>query len=290
MVLLAAFAALLAQWSGEEDLVVGSPVANRNRLEIEGLIGFFVNMLPLRVDLAGRPTLTALVERVREMTLAAHAHRDLPFEKLVEALQPPRHLGRTPLFQVSCVLQNTPFEAVEIPGLSWSPLPLETGTAKFDLSLSLSEEAGGLAAALTFKADLFEATTAGRLLEHFGRLLAAAVAAPGRRLGELPLLSAAERHAAVLEGNDTVRPAGEERPIHRIFEERAAAMPDALALVAGEEHLSFGELDRRANAVAQRLRRQGIGPESRVGLAAGRSAGTIAGLLGILKAGGAWVP
>jgi amino acid adenylation domain-containing protein len=290
MVLLAAFAALLFRWSEEEDLVMGSPVANRHGVETEGLIGFFVNMLPLRVDLAGQPRFTGLLARVREETLAAYVHQDLPFEKLVEALQPPRYLGRTPLFQVSFALQNAPFAAVEIPGLTWSPLPLETGTAKFDLSLSLSEEAGGLAAALTFKADLFDTVTAERLLGHFGRLLAAAVVTPDRRPGELPLLSAAERHAVVIEGNDTVWPVNEERPLHWIFEERAAATPDALALVAGEERLTFGELDRRANAVAQRLLRQGAGLESRVGLAAARTVGTIASLLGILKAGGAYVP
>ncbi|HVR99835.1 MAG TPA: amino acid adenylation domain-containing protein, partial [Thermoanaerobaculia bacterium] len=290
MALLATYAALLARWSGEEDLVVGSPIANRNRVETEGLIGFFVNMLPLRVDLAGPPSFTALVAQIRETTLAAHPHQDLPFEKLVEALQPQRHFGRTPLFQVSFVLQNARFKAVEIPGLSWNPLLLETGAARFDLSLSLAEQAGGLAAALVFKTDLFDAATGERLLGSFGRLLAAAVATPDLRLGELSLLSAAERHALLCESNDTERLPGEDLPIHRVFEQRAAAIPETLALVAGAESLTFGELDRRANAVAHRLRRQGVGPESRVGLVAGRSAGTLVGLLGILKAGGAYVP
>ncbi|HVS00289.1 MAG TPA: condensation domain-containing protein, partial [Thermoanaerobaculia bacterium] len=225
MVLLAALAALLSRWSHEEDLVIGAPVANRNRVETEGLIGFFVNMLALRVDLAGHPTFAGLLARTREANLAAHAHQDLPFEKLVEALQPVRHLGRTPLFQVSLMLQNAPFAAVEVPGLSWSPLPLETGTAKFDLTFFLAEESGGLAATLEYRADLFERTTALRMLEHFQVLLAAAAMDPELRLGQLPLLTAAATHQIRFEWNDSAIPQTADLCLHDLVFAQARRTP-----------------------------------------------------------------
>ncbi|HVS00288.1 MAG TPA: amino acid adenylation domain-containing protein, partial [Thermoanaerobaculia bacterium] len=203
MVLLSAFAALLSRWSGEEDLVVGSPVANRSRVETEGLIGFFVNMLPLRIDLAGQPTFTALLARVRETALEAYAHQDLPFEKLVEALQPARHLGRTPLFQAAFALQNAPFTAAEVAGLSWSPRPLETETAKFDLTLVLEERGKELSGYLEYSRDRFDAAAGRRLLEHWRNLLDGGVADPRTRISDLTLLSGAELRQVTVEWNET---------------------------------------------------------------------------------------
>ncbi|HVR96633.1 MAG TPA: condensation domain-containing protein, partial [Thermoanaerobaculia bacterium] len=290
MVLLTAFAALLSRWSHEEDLVVGSPVANRNRVETEGLIGFFVNMLPLRVDLSGQPTFAALLARVREVTLAAHAHQDLPFEKLVEALQPVRHLGRTPLFQVSLTLQNAPFAAVEVPGLSWSPLPVETETAKFDLTLSLAEEAGGLAAALEYRTDLFERPTMLRLLEHFRVLLAAAAIDPGLRLGQVPLLTAPQAHQLRSEWNDSAIPHTSDLCLHDLVLAQSRRTPRALAVRCGDERLTYEELAGRALRLASHLRAQGIAPGQRVGVAVDRSEEMVVALLGVLVAGAAYVP
>ncbi|HEX5719380.1 MAG TPA: AMP-binding protein, partial [Thermoanaerobaculia bacterium] len=289
MVLLAAFATLLSRWSGEEDLVVGSPIANRNRVETEGLIGFFVNTLPLRVNLAGQLPFAGLLASVREGTLAAYGHQDLPFEKLVEALQPARHLGRTPLFQVTLTLQNAPFAAVELPGLSLSPLPLDTGTAMFDLSLSLTEGTGELA--LEYRTDLFERTTALRLLEHFRVLLDAAAEDPELPLQEIALLTAAEAHQLLEWSPPLPEPAGP-ATVHRLLEAQAARSPEAVALVASGDggELTYRELAVRVDALALRLRALGVGPEVRVALCARRSPASIIALLAVVRAGGAYVP
>ncbi|HVR98553.1 MAG TPA: amino acid adenylation domain-containing protein, partial [Thermoanaerobaculia bacterium] len=290
MALFAAFTTLLCRWSGEEDLVVGSPVANRNRVETEGVIGFFVNMLPLRVDLTGSPTFAGLLARAREATLSAYAHQNLPFEKLVEALQPVRHLGRTPLFQVSLALQNARFAAVTLPKLSWSPLPLDTETAKFDLSLSLSEGSEAITAVLEHRIDLFESTTGLRLLAHFQVLLAAAVAAPQLRLSQLPLLTAAEAHQICSEWNDSAAPMTADVCLHDLVFAQARRTPQALAVRYGEERLTYEELASRARRLAEHLRARGIAPGHRVGLAADRSAEMVVAVLGVLAAGGAYVP
>src|SRR6266545_417401 len=292
MTLLAAFTAWLGRITGQEDLVVGSPVANRNRLETEGLIGLFVNTVALRADLAANPGFADLLARTRETSLAAYAHQDLPFDLLVDALQPERSLGYSPLFQVMFELQNVPAAAqLSLPGLSielfdsgWQ------GNAKFDLTVTYEEDAGGLAGVWEFDPALFDAPTVARWAGHVETLLAAAVEQPGRRLGELPLLSAAERHQVSLAWNDTAGAPPHGRCLHELFEEQVDRTPDAPALLSDSAELTYRQLDRRANRVAHELRRLGAGPDTPVGICMERSADLIAGLLGILKAGAAYLP
>ncbi|MCP4661554.1 MAG: non-ribosomal peptide synthetase, partial [bacterium] len=231
MTLLAAFQILLSRLTGQEDIVVGSPIAGRNHKQIEGLIGFFVNTLVLRTDLSGDPPYRELLARVRQVALGAYAHQDLPFEQLVEVAQPQRDLSSTPLFQVMFILQNASREAEETPGLALSPLATEGGTAKFDLTLSLQESTRGVSGSLEYNTDLFDRTTIERLRAHFELLLAAIVDDPDERLGELPRLAAAERHQLLVEWNDT---AAEDRPaglIHELFERQVRRTPEAVALL-----------------------------------------------------------
>ena len=289
MVILAAFQTLLRRLTRQEDIPVGSPIANRNRAEIEPLIGFFVNTLVLRGDLAGDPPFRELVARLRDTTLEAYAHQDLPFELLVEALRPQRHLAVNPLFQVMCAVQNTPREGVDLPGLSLAPLDLELATARFDFELNVWETGDSLALLLIYSTELFDETTVLRLAGSLETLLRGALADDGRRLAELPLLPEAARHQLVVEWNDTAR-AGEPAGVLDRFAAQVAATPDALALEAGDERLTYTELERRANRLAHRLRRSGVGPEVAVGLFAERSADLVAGLLAVWKAGGAYVP
>ncbi|HZF12446.1 MAG TPA: amino acid adenylation domain-containing protein, partial [Thermoanaerobaculia bacterium] len=289
IVLLSIFSALLSRLSGEEDLVVGSPVANRERPEVSGLIGFFVNTLALRADLSGDPTFGAFLERVRVGTMEALAHQDVPFERLVEELAPERDLRHTPLFQVMLALQSAPVEPLTLPGLALEPLLFASDSAKFDLTLALTETAEGLSGGFEYATDLFDRVTVERLAAAYGRLLGAAVERPESRLSELPLLSGAERHQALVEWNDTA--SGYPRQsLHRLFEEQAAARPEAVAVVGEEGQLTYGELDRQAARIARRLRRLGVRGEARVGLCLERSAEMVAAVLGILKAGGAYLP
>jgi amino acid adenylation domain-containing protein len=289
MVLLTGFQAFLRHLTGQEDVPVGSPIANRNRGEIEPLIGFFVNTLVLRGDLAGDPPFRELVARTRRSTLEAYAHQDLPFEQLVEALRPQRTLAVNPLFQVMFALQNTPAEAMELPGLTFAPLEFEKDTARFDLELGVWETGGSLLLELVYSAELFDRPTVERAALALETLFRGALAGEDRRLSELPLLSAAARHQIVTEWNDT-RPAGRPRLAVERFAAQAAATPDAVALEAGGERLTYAELERRANRLAHRLRRSGVGPEVAVGLFAGRTVEMVAGILGIWKAGGAYLP
>ncbi len=290
MALLAVFQTLLARWSGSDDLAVGSPIANRNRAETEPLIGFFVNTLVLRGDLSGGPTFSGLLHRVRETLLDAYAHQDLPFEKVVEALRPERALSHAPLFQVMLILQNAPLALPRLAGLEIGVEEIAGATAKFDLTLSLTESDDGMRGVLEFDRDLFDEATAERLLGHYLMLLAGAVVDPERRAAELELLSAGER-AQLLKGwNDTAAPFHAETCLHERFAAQVARTPAAVALVAGEERISYRDLDRRANRLAQRLRRLGVGPESRVGVALERTPRLIVALLAVLKAGGAYVP
>jgi amino acid adenylation domain-containing protein len=287
MTLLAAFQVLLARWSGQSQVVVGSPIANRTRGETEGLIGFFVNTLVLRTDLAGDPTFERLVDRVREVALAAYAHQDLPFEKLVAELEPERDLSRTPVFQVLFVLQNTPGAGIEDPDPH--DRRVEPTTAKFDLSLSMEEGAEGLAALAEYSTDLFDHATISRLLDHLAVLLAGVAAEPGRPITRLPLLSAAERQQLLGEWNDTACDPDSGLCLHQLFEAQACRRPEAVALTWAHERLSYAELDRRASRLAERLRELGVGPETRVAVAAGRSPDMVVGLLASLKAEGAYV-
>ena len=290
MTLLAAFQALLSRYTGQLDLLVGSPVAGRTHRELEGLIGFFVNTLVLRLDLSGRPGFRTLVERARETALGAYDHQELPFEKLVESLRPERHLSRAPFFQVLFALQNAPLGKLELPGLELSPLAVESGIAKFDLTLAMRETAGGLAGVVEYDGDLFEAVTAARLAHHFGNLLAAGLAAPELPLSELPLLAAAESQQIRQEWNDPTV----DYPRQGLVPERVAAAvgraPDAVALLSLGERVSYGELAARAGRIARHLRGLGVGPESRVGIAVERSPLLVAALLGIWEAGGAYLP
>jgi len=290
MTLLAGFQALLYRATGQRDVLVGTPVAGRGRLEVEGLIGVFVNTLVLRGDPSGTSTFAELLERTRRTALAAYAHQDLPFERLVEELQPRRDLTRTPFFQVMLVLQNAPPSALELPGLTIEPVAGDAGTARFDLLLTAAEIPDGLAGALEYSTDLFDPTTVRRLVDHYVTLLAGAAARPEQRVGALPLLGAGERHQLLREWNDS-RVAWPPAPgLHQLVEEQVARAPDAVALVYEDRRLSYRALDARADALARRLGELGVGPDILVGICAERSLELVVGLLAILKAGGAYVP
>nr|WP_244172052.1 non-ribosomal peptide synthetase [Myxococcus virescens] len=289
MVLLAAFQMLLSRYSGQDDLCVGSPIANRTRAETEGLIGFFVNTLVLRARLAGNPTFRELLAQVRERTLGAYAHQDIPFERLVEELKPDRDLSRSPLFQVMFILQNTPTVELHLPGLTLAGMDGDSRTSKFDLTLELTETPQGLSVSAVYNSDLFEPVTMDRLTGHLRVLLEAAVQTPDARLGELPLLGAVEQRRLLVEWNDT-RSEFVPSTIQALFEAQAAKTPEALAVVAEDSRLTYEALNRRANQLAHHLRSLGVGPDVPVGLYLDRSASAVVGLWGILKAGGAYVP
>jgi pristinamycin I synthase-3/4 len=288
MTLLAAFQALLYRITGQDDVAVGSPIANRNRGELEDLIGFFVNMLVLRTDLSGNPAFAELVDRVRETALGAYAHQDLPFEKLVGELQPDRDLLHNPLFQVGFQLLNLPPGGLEMPGLSVHPFPFAARFAKFDLNLALTEEAERISGVIDYDTGLFEAPTVDRLVRHFATLLAAVAADPSAPLSDLPLLTSEERLQLLEWSGVGADPAT--GTLHGLFAERVRQAPDAPAVTFEGETLSYGELSRRSNQLARRLRDLGAGPESRVALCLERSPDLVVGILGILKAGGAYVP
>jgi amino acid adenylation domain-containing protein len=290
MTLLAAFQALLARYTGQEDILVGTPVANRQRPEIDGLIGFFVNTLVLRTDLSGDPRFRELLRRVREVALGAYAHQDLPFEQLVQAIQPARDVSRTPLFQVLFVLQNAPMPALSLSGLTVELLEPPSGVAKFDLTLEVTERDEGLAITVEYSTDLFEAATVTRLLEHYRTVLEGIVANPERRLSELPLLSEAERQQVLVEWNVTQAQYPKDTCIHELFEAQVERTPKAIAVVGGEERLSYWELNRRANRLAHQLKALGVGPEVVVGVCMERTVGLVVAVLGTLKAGGAYLP
>ncbi|GMU11502.1 non-ribosomal peptide synthetase [Corallococcus caeni] len=294
MVLLAAWQVLLSRYSGQDDVSVGTPIAGRNRAELEGLIGFFVNTLVLRTRIEGNPTFRELLQQVRETTLGAYAHQEVPFEKLVEELKPERNLSRSPLFQVMFSLQNAaPASAAATTGsgLTLRALETEGSTAKFELSLDLAETGQGFAAALEYSTDLFEATTAERMLKHFGVLLEGVAARPDARVLDLPLLGEVERQQVLVEWNATDVALPEEQGIPERFAELARVQPEAPAVVApGGEALTYGQLEAQANQLAHHLRSLGVGPEVLVGVCLERTPQLLVALLGILKAGGAYVP
>ncbi len=291
LALLASFAALLARITGQEDMVVGTPVANRNRREIEGLIGFFVNTLPLRGDLGGDPDFAALVGRLREVTLGAYAHQDLPFERLVEALSIERHLAVSPLFQTMFTLQNARSDYLALTGLTLEPVVVKgAATAKFELSLSLEQIPEGLGGSWEYNTDLFDEATIDRLGSWFQSVLSGWVKRPEARLSELSLLSAAERRqlAEWGSGGPSAPPAGE--GLHAGFFAFAARHPTAEALICGDESLTYGELAARANRLARRLVELGVGPETLVGVCLPRTSELVTALLAVLAAGGAYLP
>jgi amino acid adenylation domain-containing protein len=290
MTLLAGFKALLWRYTGQDDLVVGTPVAGRTRVEMEPLIGLFVNTLALRTDLSGDPTFGELLARVRGTALGAYAHQDVPFEKLVEELQPERSLSHAPIFQVMIMLQNTPRPALTMAGLPLGRVDVDTATAKFDLTLLLEERDGGITAQWEYSTDLFDAETVERMAGHFETLLEGAAADPTRRISGLPLLSEAERRHITIDFNETRRAYPPALRIDELFEAQAAHTPDAVALVYEGERLTYAELNARAEQVTHRLRELGVGSESRVGVLLGRTPALVAALLGVMKAGAAYVP
>ncbi|MBW4677254.1 MAG: AMP-binding protein, partial [Desmonostoc geniculatum HA4340-LM1] len=290
MTLLAAFQTLLWRYTGQEDIVIGSPIANRSRPEIEGLIGFFVNTLVLRTSMAGNPSFEELLKRVREVALGAYAHQDLPFELLVEQLQPQRDLSHTPLFQVMFVLQNAPMSALELPDLTLTPIESDTGAAQFDLTLSIAETESGLVGGFEYNTDLFAQSTIQRMVGHLQTLLEAIVTNPQQRLSDLPMLTKPEQHQLLWEWNDTATDYPEDKCIHELFEAQVEKRPDAIAVVLGNQQLTYRELNNRANQLAHYLRSLGVKSEVLVGICVERSLSMVIGLLAILKAGGAYVP
>ncbi|MFW9264014.1 non-ribosomal peptide synthase/polyketide synthase [Nostoc sp. CALU 546] len=290
MTLLAAYNTLLYRYTGQEDILVGSPIANRDRTEIEGLIGFFVNTLVMRTEISGDRSFNELLPRIREMALSAYAHQDLPFEMLVEALQPERDLSHTPLFQVMFVLNNAPTSEVELTGLSVSELPIESAIAKFDLTLSMENTSTGLVGGWDYNTDLFDSSTIERMTGHFVTLLESIVANPKERISQLPMLTAFEQQQLLVEWNDTSVDYPQDKCIHQLFEEQVERTPDAVAVVFENQQLTYHELNCRANQLAQYLRSLGVSADVLVGICAERSLEMVVGLLGILKAGGAYVP
>ncbi|MEH1944161.1 MAG: amino acid adenylation domain-containing protein [Nostoc sp.] len=304
MTLLAAFQTLLYRYTHQEDIAVGSPIANRNRSEIEGIIGFFVNSLVLRSNLSGNPSFRELLGRVREVTLGAYSHQDLPFEKLVEELHPERNLSHHPLFQVVFGFQNAPMSALELPGLVPSFMNIDIKKTRFDLELHLwkcSEDfrslwganweySDGLRGVMVYNTDLFDRATISRMVEHFKTLLSAIVANPEERIANLPLLSEAELHQVLVKWNNTQADYPQDKCIHQLFEEKVQQYPDFIAANFANEQLTYQELNTRSNKLAHHLQKIGVGSKVLVGICISQSIEMIIGLLGILKAGGAYVP
>ena len=290
MTLLAAFNVLLYRYTGQDDIIVGSPVTNRSRPEIEGLFGLFVNTLALRVNLSGAPSFRQLLVRVRELCLGAYAHQDLPFERIVEALQPERDLSRNPLFQVAFGLQNVSLPTLSLGDMTLTPLEVDRGAAIFDLTLSLNQGVDGLSGTLQYNNDLFDRETVERMAAHFLNLLKSVVASPDARVWELSLLDSDERRRLLVGWNATQRDYGAPVSLHSLFEKEAACTPDAVAVSFEGQRLSYEELNRRANRLAHYLRRLGVGPEARVTMCLERSPEMVIALLAVLKAGGAYVP
>ena len=290
MTLLAAFNTLLYRYTEQEDILVGSSIANRNRAELEGLLGLFVNTLVLRNDLSGNPTFRELLSRVRGVTLDAYAHQDLPFEKLIEELQPERDLSRNPLFQVMFVLQNTPMPVQEVSGLTLRALEVDSGTAMFDIFLSIAESEQGLTGFLEYNTDLFDSATITRLIENFQTLLEGIVTNPNQKISELPLLTANEREQLLVEWNDTQSDYLQDASLHQLFEQQIGQLPDALALIGQSEQLTYRQLNQRVNQLAHYLQTLGVTTETLVAICLERSVEMVVGILAILKAGGAYIP
>jgi len=300
MTVLAAFQILLSRYTGQEDIVIGSPIANRNRAELEPLIGFFVNSLVLRTDLAGNPTFRELLGRVRETTIEAYDRQDLPFEKLVEELHPERDLSRNPLFGVVFALQNAPMQPLELPGIKLNPWQFEVTTTRFDLELHLwekgyglsglwSPETEGISGFLAYNTDLFDKSTISQFIAHFQTLINGIVANPDSAIANLPLLSATETYQLLTQWNQTscTYP---DKLFHQLFEEQVEKSPNKVALVFDNQTLTYQQLNHRANKLAHYLQSLGIAPESLVGICIEKSLEMVVGILGIFKAGGAYVP
>ncbi|MEH1938562.1 MAG: amino acid adenylation domain-containing protein [Nostoc sp.] len=298
MGLLGVFSTLLMRYSGQQDLLIGTPIANRNHKQIEELIGFFVNTLVIRTDLTDNPDFNTLLLRIKEETLQAYAHQDVPLEKIVEELHPERNLSHHPLFQVMFVLQNAPIGNLELPNLSLIPLELEQVTAKFDLTLLMIETETGIQGTWEYRTDLFDVTTINRMVGHFQTLLESIVANPKQRITELPLLTATEQNQLLVNWNQTQVEYPQDKCLHQLFESQVEKTPDAIAVVFEDENMTYKELNKQANQLAHYLRSFGVKSDVLVGICVERSSETlpqaslemVIGLLGILKAGGAYVP
>lgn len=289
MVLFAAFNILLSRYTGQTDIIIGSATANRNRAEIEPLIGFFVNNLVLRTDLSGNPRFLELLDRVRNTMMSAYAHQDIPFEKLVEELQVDRSLAYNPLFQVAFNLQNAPMPPLELPGLSIEPLEFDSETARFDLEVNLWETQSGLKCQLIYNTDLFERIAIERFAEHFKMLLMGVVANPEQQLTELPILTDAETDDIFTKWSD-IETRLPQKGIHELFESQAERTPELVAVAHGSQRVTYSELNKRADALARYLESLEVGPNVLVGICIEPSVDLVVGLLAILKAGGAYVP
>jgi amino acid adenylation domain-containing protein len=290
MTMLAVFEILLRRYTGQDDIILGTVIANRNRAEIEGLIGFFANTLVLRTDLSGDPTGRELLRRVREVTLGAYAHQDLPFEKLVETLKPNRDWGVNPLFQVMFTMQHAPGKQLTLGQLDLQRLRPDRGVAHFDLSMNVISKPESLECALEYSSDLFDSSTVLRMLAHYRTLLQGMVADPDRHLSELPLLTGTEQNQILVTWNRTRADYPRDRFVHQLFEDQVERDPNAVAAVFGDREFTYGQLNVRANQLAHYLHDQGVGPEVLVGSCFERSLEAAIGILAVLKAGGAYVP
>ncbi len=289
MTLFAVYATLLHRYTRQADLVIGSPIANRTHSQLEPLIGFFINTLALRVDFSQNPTFSELLQQVKQTALAAYTHQELPFEKLVETLQPERSLSYSPIFQVLFVLQNAPVEEAQLAGLTISPLPTENINAIYDLILSMEELSSGLEGKVRYNIDLFDKPTIQRFISHFQTLVTGLLAEPECRISRLPLLTPNDSQQ-LTRWNETAQPYRQNVCLHTLIEEQVARTPDAVALRFENQQLSYRELNARANQLAYLLRERGIQPDQFVGICLERSLEMVVGLLGIIKAGAAYVP
>jgi amino acid adenylation domain-containing protein len=288
--LLAAFKTLLFRYTSQEDVLVGVPIANRTRPEMEPLIGFFINNLVMRTDLGINPTFLQLLSRVRDVAFGAYAHQDLPFERVVEEINPDRSVSRNPLFQVAFNLLSFPRQEIRLPGLALTELAVHNHRSKFDLTLTLMPKGQDLSATFEYSTDLLDASTIRRMLFHFKTLLQGIAVNAGERIAHLPLLTDAERKQLLIHWNATREEYPNEKCLHQLFEEQAARTPDSVAVIFENRQLTYRELNVRANKVAHHLQKLGVGPETLVGICVERSLDMVVGLLGILKAGGAYVP
>jgi amino acid adenylation domain-containing protein len=290
MTLLAAFQVLLWRYTSAEDILIGTPIAGRNHLDLENLIGLFVDTIILRGDLSGDPSFRALLRRVRTTALEAYEHQDTPLERIVADLEPERSLSYTPLFQVMFVLQNAPKQIIELSGLKLEELEFESGLAKFDLTLEIVELGGGLHAVFEFSTDLFDGSTIERFSRHFENLLRSIVRSPDTRIGDLQILDSVEQNQILAQLNETRRPLSGAATIHGLFEEQVTRTPEAIALIEGTDRITFGELNRRANQIADYLLSRGLGTQLPVGVLVERSIDMVAALLGVMKAGHPYLP
>ncbi|MBX9805199.1 MAG: AMP-binding protein, partial [Alphaproteobacteria bacterium] len=290
MSLLSAFFLLLKRYTGQDDIVVGTPIANRQREELEGVMGFFINTLALRANLTDQMSFNELLEQVKSRTLQGYAHQDIPFERLVESLSLQRSLSHSPLFQVMFVFQNSRQQELALKHLDVTLIPIDMKTSKFDLTLSLEETLTGIEGSVEYASDLFKASTIQRLIAHFLKLLKEIISDPNQPIQSYEMLTASERQRILVEWNNTAHDYPRDKTLQQLFEEQVEKTPENIAVVFESQQLTYRELNERSNQLAYYLREQGVGPDTLVAIACERSLEMIIGIMGILKAGGAYVP